>query len=166
MKAKVRHIYEMIAGAILSLLGFTSCDKEDFGENYRERRVEYGMPHATFKVIGDVKAADNGKPIDGIVVKFSREGDGSRTWETAEFKSDKDGKVDGAAQAWPSDKDIMLTFEDIDGEENGGLFAPDTLRAKDLQIKFVENPEKGWNKGVYTVSFEARLKKAGSIASE
>ena len=166
MKAKVRHIYEMIAGAILSLLGFTSCDKENFGENYRERRAEYGMPHATFKVIGEVKAADNGKPIDGIVVKFSREGDGGRIWETAEFKSDENGKVDGSTQAWPSDKDIMLTFEDIDGEENGGQFAPDTLRAKDLQIKFVENPEKGWNKGVYTVSFEARLKKAGSIASE
>ena len=54
----------------------------------------------------------------------------------------------------PSDKDIMLTFEDIDGEENGGQFAPDTLRAKDLQIKFVENPEKGWNKGVYYITFE------------
>ena len=55
----------------------------------------------------------------------------------------------------------MLTFEDIDGEENGGQFAPDTLRAKDLQIKFVENPEKGWNKGVYYITFEKKLKKAG-----
>ena len=161
MKAKVRHIYEMIAGAILSLLGFTSCDKEDFGDNYREARAEYGMPHATFKVIGEVKAADSSKPIEGIVVRFSREDDNNRTWETAEFKSDKDGKVDGSTQAWPSEEGIMLTFEDIDGDENGGQFAPDTLRAKDLQIKFVENPEKGWNKGVYYITFEKKLKKAG-----
>ena len=151
----------MIAGAILSLLGFTSCDKEDFGDNYREARAEYGMPHATFKVIGEVKAADSSKPIEGIVVRFSREDDNNRTWETAEFKSDKDGKVDGSTQAWPSEEGIMLTFEDIDGDENGGQFAPDTLRAKDLQIKFVENPEKGWNKGVYYITFEKKLKKAG-----
>ncbi len=160
MKAKVRHIYEMIAGAILSLLGFTSCDKENIGENYRQRKAEYGMPHATFKVIGDVKTVESGKPIEGIVVKFGRESEKDRTWETAEFKSDKDGKVDGAAQAWPSDEGIMLTFEDIDGDENGGLFAPDTLRAKDLKITFVEDKDSHWHKGVYTVSFEAKLKKA------
>lgn len=159
MKTKVRHLYELIAGAILSLLGFTSCDKEELNE-YFEGRVEYGMPHATFKVIGDVKAVESGKPIEGIVVKFGREADGDRTWETAEFKSDKNGKVDGSTQAWPSEEGIMLTFEDIDGDENGGLFAPDTLRAKDLKITFVEDKDSHWHKGVYTVSFEAKLKKA------
>ena len=158
MKTKVRHLYELIAGAILSLLGFTACDKE---ENIEMRPAEYGMPHATFKVMGNVKAAESSKPIEGIVVKFSRESEKDRSWETAEFKSDKNGKVDGSTQAWPSEEGIMLTFEDIDGEEHGGLFAPDTLRAKDLQIKFVENPEKGWNKGVYYITFDKKLKKAG-----
>ena len=156
MKAKARHLYELIAGAILSLLGFTSCDKE---ETIEMRPAEYGMPHATFKVMGNVKVAENSKPIEGIVVKFSRESEKDRSWETAEFKSDKNGKVDGSTQAWPSEEGIMLTFEDIDGDENGGLFAPDTLRAKDLQIKFVENPEKGWNKGVYYITFDKKLKK-------
>ena len=141
----------MVAGAILSLLGFSSC------EEIFEPVLEYGSPHATFKVVGDVKAADSGKPIEGIVVKFSRE---SVSWETAEFKSDKNGKVDGSTQAWPSEKDIMLTFADEDGEEHGGLFAPDTLRAKDLKIEFVEDKTSTWHKGVYTVSFEAKLKKA------
>ena len=92
MKAKVRHIYELIIGAILSLLGFTACDKE---ENIEMRPAEYGMPHATFKVMGNVKAAENSKPIEGIVVKFSREAEKDRSWERAEFKSDKNGKVDG-----------------------------------------------------------------------
>jgi putative lipoprotein (rSAM/lipoprotein system) len=158
MKAKVRHLFEMISGAILSLLGLSSCGKF---ENIAEPAGAYGSLHATFKVTGEVKAADSSKPIEGIVVQFSREDDGGGTWETAKFKSDKEGKVDGLTHAWPSDKDIMLTFEDIDGEENGGQFAPDTLRAKDLQIKFVENPEKGWNKGVYYITFEKKLKKAG-----
>ena len=158
MKAKVRHFYEMIVGAILSLLGLSSCGKF---ENIAEPAAAYGMPHATFKVTGEVKAAESGKPIEGIVVKFSREPAMEYSWETSEFKSDKDGKVDGLTSAWPSEEGIMLTFEDIDGEDNGGLFAPDTLRTKDLQIKFVENPEKGWNKGVYYITFEKKLKKAG-----
>ena len=152
MKAKVRHIYELIAGAILSLLGFTSCE-------IIEPVGEYGMPHATFKVTGTVKAADSGKPIEGIVVKFSRDENAPDEWYD-EFQSDKNGKVDGVAMAWPSEKGIMLTFEDIDGEEHGGLFAPDTLRAKDLKIEFVEDKDSHWHKGVYTVSFEAGLKKS------
>lgn len=152
MKAKVRHLFDMISGAILSLLGFTSC--AGLGP------VEYGMPHANFKVMGDVKAAENGKPIEGIVVKFSRESENDRIWETAEFKSDKDGKVDGSTQAWPSEEGIILTFEDVDGEENGGLYAPDTLRAKDLQINFVEDKKSTWHKGDYDITFHSKLKKA------
>ena len=158
MKARLIHWYEVLAGAILSLLGFTGCRSI---LDIIEPRAEYGMPHATFKVMGNVKAAESSKPIEGIVVKFSRESEKDRSWETAEFKSDKNGKVDGSTQAWPSEEGIMLTFEDIDGEENGGLFAPDTLRAKDLKITFVEDKESHWHQGVYNISFEAKLKKAG-----
>lgn len=154
MKAKARHLYKLIAGSILSLLGFSSC------ENILEPVVEYGTPHATFKVIGEVKAADSSKPIEGIVVKVSRDDSYRYHWFEHKFLSDKDGKVNGEFNEWPSDENLMLTFEDIDGEENGGLFAPDTLRAKDLRIEFTENKNSHWNKGDYTISFDAKLKKA------
>lgn len=156
MKAKVKHLFELISGAVLSLLGFSSCNT--FVEII-EPRAEYGMPHATFKIIGEVKAADSGKPVEGIVVKFSR-GSEEPSWEEGTFNSDKDGKVDGSLQAWPSDKDIMLTFEDVDGPENGGQFARDTLRASDLKIEFVEDKKSSWHRGVYTITFEEKLKKA------
>ena len=152
MKAKVRHLFEMISGAILSLLGFTSCE-------IIEPRGEYGSPYATFKVDGDVKAADTGKPIEGVVVKFFQ--DKTVPEWFYEFQSDKDGKVDELlTHLFPTEKGIMLTFEDVDGQEHGGLFAPDTLEAKDLTIRFVEDKKSGWHKGDYYVSFEAKLKKA------
>lgn len=151
MKAKVRHLYELISGAILSLLGFTSC--VGLG------RVEYGMPHANFKVMGEVKAADSGKPIEGIAVRLhtnSKDVDGY----CPQLQTDKDGKVNDIFTLGPNVEEILLTFEDIDGEEHGGLFAPDTLRAKDLIIKFVEDKKSTWHQGDYDITFEARLKKA------
>lgn len=151
MKAKVRHLFDMISGAILSLLGFTSC--AGLGP------VEYGSPYATFKVNGDVKAADTGKPIEGVVVKFYQ--DKTVPEWFYEFQSDKDGKVDELlTHLFPTEKGIVLTFEDVDGEKHGGLFAPDTLEGKDLTIKFVEDKKSNWHTGDYYVSFEAKLKKA------
>ena len=75
-------------------------------------------------------------------------------------KTDKEGKVNETFALWPEAEDIMLTFEDVDGEENGGLYAPDTLRAKDLQINFVEDKKSTWHKGDYDITFHSKLKKA------
>ena len=153
MKAKVRLLFEMISGAILSLLGFTSCE-------IISPRCEYGMPYANFKVNGEVKAADTGKPIEGIAVKFHRNPKEESEYDCPQFQTDKDGKVNETLTLWPEAEDIMLTFEDIDGEEHGGLFAPDTLRAKDLKITFVEDKKSTWHQGDYDITFEAKLKKA------
>ena len=155
MKAKVRHLYEVIAGAILSLLGFSGCDNI---EDIIYPKDEYGMPHATFKVIGNVKAEDSGNPIEGIQVKFRQILDEEYPFEL-EFKTDKDGKIDETFVEWPDVDHVQLTFKDIDGEENGGEFLPDTLRKKDLRIDLVEDKKSSWNKGTYTIAFDARLKK-------
>ena len=154
MKARIKHLYEIIAGAILSLLGFNSCEDIFYGP------LEYGMPHANFKIVGDVKSEETGNPIQGISVKFRQNTDGSayREYYTS-FKTDKDGKINESFSEWPSD-DIELTFEDVDGEENGGFFAPDTLRKKDLKIEFIEDKKSDWHKGDYTITFAAKLKKA------
>ena len=154
MKARIKRLYEIIAGAILSLLGFNSCEEIFLGP------VEYGEPYATFKIIGDVKSQETGDPIEGIVVKFRQNPDGSVYSDRQPgFKTDKDGKVNKSFSDWPSDN-IELAFEDVDGEENGGTFAPDTLRKKDLKIDFVEAKESRWYEGEYTITFEAKLKKA------
>lgn len=157
MKAKIKHLYEVIAGAILSFLGFTSC--EIIGPDmYGPAPIaEYGMPHATFRIVGDVKSED-GNPIEGIVVKFHQRMN-SEYDNSLEFKSDKDGKVDETFTEWPEVEDINLTFKDVDGEENGGEFLPDTLKRKDLKVEFTEDKNSNWHQGDYTISFEAKLKK-------
>ena len=159
MVAKLRHLYEIIAGSILSFLGFTGCDAID---DIVYPKPEYGMPHAKFTIIGDVKAEDTGNPIKGIVVKFRQNPDEFEFRDRAEFKTDKDGKINATFTDWPEAENIELTFEDIDGEDNGGFFAPDTLRQKDLHIEFVEDKKSSWHKGDYTITFEAKMKQAGA----
>ena len=148
MKAKVKHLFEAIAGFILAMLGFSGCKGIIFGVD------EYGMPHAKYQIIGTVTEEETGNPIQGIKVRFNMY-DSPR----AEFTSDKDGKVNESFTEWPESQDIKLTFEDVDGPENGGSFLPDTLRAKDLKIEFVEDKKSTWYAGDYTISFDAKLKK-------
>ena len=69
------------------------------------------------------------------------------------------GKVEETFYEWPFFESIEFTFEDVDGEENGGSFLPDTLRTKDLKIEFVEDKESNWHNGDYTISFDAKLNK-------
>lgn len=158
MKARIKHIYEIIAGAILSLLGFNGCGDIIFP-------VEYGMPYATFAVKGTVKAEDTGNPVEGIKVKFRQKQEeydenGNPYYIEKEFTSDKEGKVEGSFTEWPNDKNIEFTFEDVDKGENGGWFAPDTLRGSDVKIVLEEDKSSNWYKGTYHISFEEKLKKA------
>ena len=152
MKARVKHLYEVIAGFVLAVLGFSGCKEIINGVD------EYGMPHATFTVIGSVKAADTDDPIDDIKVKYRRIVDPEYTTEIA-FLSQNGGRVEETFTEWPDVENIELTFEDIDGEANGGQFLPDTLRSKDLKIDFVEDKDSNWHRGNYTISFEAKLDK-------
>ena len=109
MKARIKHIYDIIAGAILSLLGFNGCGDIIFP-------VEYGMPYATFAVKGTVKAEDTGNPVEGIKVKFRQHVEGTvdehgnPQYREIEFYSDKDGKAETRFTEWPVVKDIEITF--------------------------------------------------------
>ena len=152
MKTKIRHIYEIIAGAILSLLGLSGCEDVFYGP------VEYGVPSAGFKLTGTVKSEVTGEPVKDIVVKFRNNVDGTRFHEVIETKTDGDGRVETSFTDWPIYNEVQITFEDVDGEENGGAFAPDTLRNKDLNIELKEDKKSGWFKGNYTIGFEAKLK--------
>ena len=162
MKAKIRHIYEIIAGAILSLFGFSGCEGI---EDIIYPKAEYGMPHATFAIKGTVKAEDTGNPVQGIKVKFRQHVDGMEDangnprYTEIEFSSDQDGKVETSFVEWPDADNIEFTFEDVDGAENGGWFAPDTLRGKDIKIELEEDKKSTWNKGTYHISFDEKLKR-------
>lgn len=160
MKARLIHWYEVLAGAILSLLGFTGCRSI---LDIIEPRAEYGMPHANYQIVGSVKAEDTGEPIPNIQVKYRRyqytDNNGDFYWEQ-EGRSDENGNVSLSFTEYPVETDkheIVLT--DTDGEDNGGLFQKTTLPASAFTTEFTEDKNGHWHVGDYAISFAAKLKR-------
>ena len=159
MKARITHLYEIIAGAILGLLGFGGCDKP--GKIFDYPAPEYGMPHANYIIRGSVHSEESGDPIPGIkaIVRYGIRSDGEIPYGIgAEARTDESGKVETSYTEFPADK-IEVVLEDVDGEKNGGLFQRDTLREDRLTIEQTAKPSGAWFEGEFTVTFDAKLKK-------
>ena len=155
MKAKLIHLWEVVAGAILSLLGFGGCNSL---MGIRDVKAEYGMPHASYKLVGEVLSED-GTPVPGIKVTYRHDFDENNFFEEDTY-SDEAGKVSFDSRDFHAEpSDISVRLEDVDGEENGS-FDPLVLQGNDLSISLKEGSKKGWNRGNYTVSFAARLRRS------
>ena len=153
MKARIRRLYRIVAGALMTLLGFNAC-------NIFEHRAEYGMPHADYTLKGTVKD-ESGKPIKGISVKYRRQDQYLENgWEEHEFTTDENGSVSTSLPIeFPYDpKELVeIALEDIDGEAHG-KFAKDTLRKDDFKVDFTEDKKSTWHQGSYVVTFDAKMK--------
>lgn len=111
---------------------------------------EWGGPEtASYKVTGTV-ADETGNPLKGIQVVSVFEYDESSF--TDMLYSDKEGKFD-KSYTFTLCRSVTFTFNDIDGEANGGSFSPLTVKA---DIRRIEDA-KGSFAGSYLVSYDARL---------
>lgn len=160
MKARLIHWYEVVAGAILSLLGFTSCRVQE----YFEPKPEYGMPHANYQIVGSVKAEDTGEPIPNIQVKYRRyqytDNNGVEQYWENEARSDENGNVSLSFTEFPvEDNRHQIVLTDTDGEDNGGLFRKTTLPASAFTTEYTEDKSGRWHVGDYAISFAAKLKR-------
>ncbi len=61
MKHRINNWAKLLYGVLMTILGFSGC------EGLFDTRVEYGQPHAEFKIVGEVKS-QAGKPLKGIRV--------------------------------------------------------------------------------------------------
>lgn len=159
-----------------ALLGFaTSCTPGSVPEPMYgpPGPAEYGTPSATFRFLGKV-SDENEKGIPGIrvAVKMSKPWNGAYVekngkmvpyvWEQADtLFTDEDGKfareytlLDDIASV---PEDVVVTAEDVDGEENGGAF---TAR-KDIkvEVKQVDKGDGRWNMGTYESQADIKLEK-------
>lgn len=159
-----------------ALLGFaTSCTPGSVPEPMYGPigPAEYGTPSATFRFLGKV-SDENEKGILGIrvAVKMSKPWNGAYVekngkmvpyvWEQADtLFTDEDGKfareytlLDDIASV---PEDVVVTAEDVDGEENGGAF---TAR-KDIkvEVKQVDKGDGRWNMGTYESQADIKLEK-------
>ena len=141
---------------ILSMLGFIGCEKNAMME-------EYGTPHADYTVKGAVVDKATGKPIAGIRVGYGPEYPIVSMYGTppapfvpkSSVLTDAKGEFKLSDTFFPTNSQIPVYVEDIDGAENG-LFQSDTLH-----ISFSEadrtKKSKSWYSGEFTKEVNVEL---------
>jgi len=155
-KAFIKWTNWVLAG-ILSMFGFVGCGEVFNGS------VEYGTPHADYTIKGTVVDKATGKPITGIRVGY----DSGFYFGTmygvpptpfvpkSSVLTDAKGEFKLSDTFFPTNNQIPVYIEDIDGPENG-LFQSDTL-----QISFSEadrtKKSKSWYHGEFTKELNVQL---------
>lgn len=147
---------------LLSLLGFTGCGKEG-NDDGGEMRVEYGVPHATFKVLGRV-TNEQGEPLAGVRVvapnattiwgKDSDQRNTSLLYDTTYTASD--GTFAGRYSVFPSDSVyINMKFEDS--------ATPSAYESDSLSVGFskrdLRGGDKSWHRGEAKKRIDVKLKR-------
>lgn len=130
---------------LLTVLGFGAvCSVGSCA--YGTPVVEYGVPHATFKVVGSVQSEETSNAVPSIRVVM-----GEDTAFTDESGNYQVGNMD-----FPTDQVFLVEFEDIDGEINGEYQSLDTI------VEFID-PEfsggsGGWDSGETKKEINVKLK--------
>lgn len=158
MKNKVNIWIKALYGFLMTVLGFSSCD-DLLG--IMEQKDAYGQPYAEFKITGEVKSQD-GKPLKGIrVIVNPRKSNGDYgRFESDTLFTDADGKYskDRLKHDWPDNlEDAIITFDDIDGVENGGEFQSVSLQKGEFSVENVKKGSGNWDSGDYLVTADATM---------
>ena len=154
MKTKIYRLYGAVLSVLLSVLGFSSCSKE-------EMRVEYGSPHADFIMQGTV-TDEQGNEINGILVSAERYQDfkDGRYWfNLFSKKTAYYGEYYLYYQDFPGSKYTKLIVQDVDGEANGGEFASDTLDIDYESAEQIKKSDGNWYEGTFRITQNIQLKK-------
>lgn len=162
MKNGMKHFGEYLAAILLGLLGFASCGKL---KNIIEASDMYGVPHADFKAMGTV-SDENGRPIKGIQVSVRQHwhyentpgvvyGNNDEYIDNTLF-TDEQGTYQLIRDVPEGPVDVTVTFEDVDGEKNGGEFASAEVTTDVIQTR---KGDKGWYGGAFEAKADAVLKK-------
>lgn len=142
--------YNSLIGFLLAALGFgsislTGCDSPVDPDPV----AEYGVPYAIFKVKGKVTSETVGIP--NIKVKM-----GSDSFFFDSTYTDANGEYEISQGTFPSDQAFDMSFEDIDGAQNGSFQALDTI------VEFVDPQFTGgsgnWDSGETETIFNVELK--------
>ena len=150
MTSRIGKVARRIGGALLALLGFSSCSK------IIEGPVEYGTPNATYRISGTVKSK-SGDAIGGVQValKFVVPNTEERYLHKDTLYSDKSGAFSKEVRVFPVST-IEMTFNDIDGDMNGGEFESEKAVVTPVQS---EKGSGSWYHGSFDVRHDAVLEK-------
>lgn len=150
-----------IIGFILGLLGFSSCDPLGFlfPKMYGPAAAEYGAPHATYRFKAEATDQE-GNPLEGIRVAVVPQGQVD-DWQNDTLYTGKDGKaeLDMLKYSWPSQDNMKVVFDDVDGADGGGSFDSVTLDKNSLDIEKTAEGSGNWDQGDFTITAKAQLPK-------
>lgn len=155
MKAALGKGWKWLLGSLLTLLGFSGCERIGI------IRCEYGVPSADFKLVGDVKDT-KGKGIEGIRVVFTPYPDApeeQQKWESDTLYSDAQGHFvkERLKHGWPDGVErAAVKFEDVDGDARGS-FKTKVLNRSELTVEQTKKGDKHWYSGEYTIQADAVL---------
>lgn len=170
MKKRKWNVETLLSGA-LALLGFAGCSSNS--DEPGDYPVLYGTPSVDYRVLGTVTDTQ-GKPLEGIQVVVEnpyvlnyfdengkpaeRERDSSGMMKPDTLYTDKDGKFSSSPANAISDSELVVEFQDIDGEANGGEFQLKRLTRNDFDKKQLKK-EDSWYAGGYEYSQAVQLKR-------
>ena len=152
MKTALVKGWKWLLGAVLGLLGFSGCD------HIFEIRLEYGVPNADFKLVGNVKD-EKGNGIEGIRVVFRGGRNEEETWENDTLYSDAKGHFerDKLRHDWPDGaQSASIKFEDVDGSAHGS-YKTKVLQPSELTVEQTKKGDGSWYSGVFTIHAETTL---------
>lgn len=118
---------------LMALMGFGAVACEEVNSDVAG---EYGVPHVTFSLKARV-VDEAGEPIEGIKV--------SANW--IEGYTNQDGEININGSVFTGSQ-YRVTFEDVDGEANGGEFETLTLDITD-QVEQTADGSGSWNDGAF-----------------
>ena len=141
VQLRVFKSFNSLIALLLTVLGFsTSCDKVD-------PKVEYGTPHATFIVKGQVQSKSDAKPLSNIQVVLN--------FNDTTY-SDTNGKYVLEQSTFPNSQNFKIQFKDIDGLANQEFNSLDSI------VEFKDPKFSGgsgnWDKGSTETEFNVKLK--------
>jgi putative lipoprotein (rSAM/lipoprotein system) len=142
MKSFIK-LFDKIIIMLLSITGFFTACKPVADCNFNPKPnpysnldsigiPEYGVPLATFEIIGTVTDDTHLKPVPNIQITRQILDHYADTLYT-----DLQGNyIYSSSKSWLSeDNPVHLKFQDIDGEENGGRKMVDRLKLKKLRYE-------------------------------
>ena len=144
-------------GGILTLLGFSGCNTI---HSIIDPPAEYGMPHANYKLLGDVSDT-NGKPIKGIRVIFAPYGNPTEGhWADDTLCTDDKGHFEKECAkfefGWVDDQ-ITFLAEDVDGEENGSYKSKELAGKDKVTITQTKKGDGNWYEGEFEIKAQITL---------
>ncbi len=123
-------------------------------------QVEYGVPSADFIVRGKVVDARSQKPIKDIrIIRKARYTSAGDT-----VKTNANGEYELRFTEFPG-IDHKIFAEDLDGLNNGGIYAPDSLVVNSSQMKKIKKGDGKWFEGPFEKN-DAHFKLSHGVVAE